>query len=172
MQEENYAYKGFTSLFSTQNTLILILGYLNKYRRWYLILDLTDLAALIAAGYMALGHLHLSNLDLRLWGLRMSSNVKEKSIKLEGAADVLSLGLPADIKRVLQYTTNTDFGAVLICDDEVIAEGYEFPDPFRAWLLKNSGALLVDSSDLKKHGVCTVTWTYCGRETVTRQKPT
>jgi hypothetical protein len=47
-----------------------------------------------------------------------------------------------------------------MCNNEVIAEGYEFLDLFQAWLLKNSGALLVESPDLKKHGVCAITWTY------------
>lgn len=98
--------------------------------------------------------------EARVWGPLISSNVRETNIKLEGDAEALSIGLPADIGGLVQYNTNTDFGAVLMCDDEVVIEGYDFRNPFLAWLKRNSKELLKNYPDLKKYGVCAVTWTY------------
>lgn len=137
-----------------------ILGYLDEYRRWHPILDLTDIAAIKAAGYTPIDGLQMCEPETRVWGPLVSSNVRETNVKLEGDVDALGLGLPADIGGIVQFSTNTDFGAVLMCDNEVVAEGYDLRNPFLVWLKENSKALLKSYPDLKKHGVCAVTWTY------------
>lgn len=137
-----------------------MLGYLDDYRRWHPILDLADAAAINAAGYTPIGRLQRSDPDSRRWGPRVSSNVNATNIELGGEINAQSLGLPVGIAGAVQYSTNADFGAVLMCDDDVISEGYNFRNPFLDWLKKNSKNLLADYPDLKKHGVCATTWTY------------
>jgi hypothetical protein len=90
----------------------------------------------------------------------VSSNVKENRINLEGDLNGLSFGFPVDVGGVIHYSTKSDFGAVLMCDTEVVSEGYDFRSPFLQWIKKNSRTLLANYPDLKKHGVCAVTWTY------------
>lgn len=136
------------------------LGYLDEYRLWHPILDLTDPAILDAAGYSRVEYPMRSDPDSRFWSPLVSSNVKETGVALEGDLGGASLGLPVDVGGAVQYRTSTDFGAVLMCDSSVVAEGYDYRNPFKVWLKMNAKKLLVKYPDLKKYGVCVVTWTY------------
>lgn len=137
-----------------------MLGYLDEYRRWHPLLDLSDAGAVQAAGFGPLHPQILSDPDLCTWGPLESSTVRGRDIQLNADVDALSLGLPVDIGGAVGYTTQTDFGAVLMCDDKVESRGFDERHPFSMWLKKHSKALLAKWPDIKKHGIIATTWTY------------
>ncbi|SPO00098.1 uncharacterized protein DNG_02950 [Cephalotrichum gorgonifer] len=55
-------------------------------------------------------------------------------------------------------------GAVLICDAEVVAEGFDFRDPFVVWLRRHAARLFARYPDARKHGLCAATWTYASTD--------
>ncbi len=58
----------------------------------------------------------------------------ETSLELEAAAGAAAIRLPVDDGGVVQYSTSGDFRAVLFCDADVVSEGFDFRDPFLAWI--------------------------------------
>ncbi|GAB1312086.1 hypothetical protein MFIFM68171_02296 [Madurella fahalii] len=141
-----------------------ILGFLDEYQRWHPILDLTDAAAVEAAGFGPLGPVQPSEPDTRRLGPLTASGVAETSVNLEAGVGATALGLPLDVGGVLQYSTSGDFGAVLMCDAEVVVEGFDFRDPFVVWLKRHAGQLFARYPEARKHGVCAVTWTYASAD--------
>lgn len=89
----------------------------------------------------------------------MSNGVDEKSINLSGGVDGTSFGLPASVGMVTEYSTKTDFGAVLMCDGDVVVEGYDVRKPFERWVRENMVAL-AKIEELREHGVVCSTWTF------------
>ncbi|KAF2263249.1 hypothetical protein CC78DRAFT_534135 [Lojkania enalia] len=136
------------------------LGYLDEYQRWHPILDLADAEAVQAAGYPPVGYLQPSGLDVRRFGPLTSSGTATTGVELEAGVGATAFGLPVDVSCVLKYSTPGDFGAVLMCDSDVVSEGFDFRDPFLVWLKQNAKALFAKYPDVKKHGICAVTWTY------------
>ena len=112
------------------------------------------------AGFTPLEAQLLSDPDFRAWGPLTSSTVKSNRLKLKGEADALSLSLPVDVGGAVEYSTKTNFGAVLMCDDKVESRGFELRRPFLAWLKQNSKVLLGKWPDVGEHGVIAATWTY------------
>jgi hypothetical protein len=137
-----------------------MLGFLDEYRRWHPLLDLSDPIAVRAAGCDAIQTQILSDPDTRAWGPLESSTVTSNDLQLGAEVDALSLGLPVDIGGAVEYSTKTDFGAILMCDDKVESQGFEERQPFLTWLKRNSKAVLARWPDVKKHGVIATSWTY------------
>ncbi|KAH7071334.1 hypothetical protein BKA63DRAFT_517745 [Paraphoma chrysanthemicola] len=137
-----------------------MLGFLDEYRRWHPLLDLSDPIAVEAAGCDAIQKQILSDPDTRAWGPLESSTVTSNDVHLGGEVDALSLGLPVDIGGAVEYSTATDFGAILMCDDKVESQGFDEREPFLDWLKRNSKAVLARWPDVKKYGVIATTWTY------------
>ncbi len=75
-------------------------------------------------------------------------------------ADASAFGLPFDVGGVVSYATAHGFGAVLVCDGDVVSEGFDYRDPFLVWLNQNASLSLSRYPYAKKHGVCVATWTY------------
>jgi hypothetical protein len=137
-----------------------MLGFLDEYRHWHPLLDLSDPIAVQAAGCDAIQAQILSDPDARAWGPLESSTVTSNKVELGAEVDALSLGLPVDIGGAVEYSTQTDFGAILMCDDKVESQGFDERHPFLTWLKRNSKAVLARWPDVKKHGVIATTWTY------------
>lgn len=136
------------------------LGFLDEYQKWHPILDLTDAAAVSAAGYTPLGYLQPAPADLRRFGPLTSSNVAKDDVALEAGVDAASLGLPVDVGGVVRCSTSGGFGAVLMCGGDVTSEGFDFREPFLVWLKQNAKVLFSRYPDTKKNGLCVATWTY------------
>lgn len=138
-----------------------MLGYLDdEYQRWHPILDLADASAVKAAGYSPLGPLQRSAPDMRRYGPLTADKVTGTSVGLEAGLGAAAVGLPVEVGGVVRYSTTGGFGAVLLCGDEVMSEGFDFRDPFLAWLQRHAKVLFAKYPDAKKHGLCAVTWTY------------
>ncbi|GAB1311939.1 hypothetical protein MFIFM68171_02149 [Madurella fahalii] len=137
-----------------------MLGFLDEYQRWHPILDLSDAARVQAAGFGPLGPVQSSELDIRRFGPLTASGVAETSVDLSAGVGAAALGLPLDVGGVLQYSTSGDFGAVLMCDADVTAEGFDFRDPFVVWLKRHARQLFARFPETRQHGVYAATWTY------------
>lgn len=145
-----------------------ILGYLDKEREWHPLLDLnqnpifnvTTNKDVEPLRYTPFTTPVLKTPDSRFWEARVSSKHIETSIAINCEADALALALPVTVSGAVEYTSKIDFGAILMCDDAVVNEGFDVRDPFLTWLKKNSAALLEDFPDLGRHGVYISTWTY------------
>ncbi|KAH6843409.1 hypothetical protein B0I37DRAFT_217358 [Chaetomium sp. MPI-CAGE-AT-0009] len=138
-----------------------MLGYLDdEYQRWHPILDLADASAVEAAGYEPLGYLQRSEPDTRRYGPLTADKVTETSVELEAGVGAAAVGLPVDASGVVKYSTSGGFGAVLLCEDAVVSEGFDFRDPFLAWLQRHAKTLFAKYPDAKKHGLYAVTWAY------------
>ncbi|KAF2809169.1 uncharacterized protein BDZ99DRAFT_533772 [Mytilinidion resinicola] len=97
--------------------------------------------------------------DVAHWDPRPSSAVAEKSTNLSASVDGSSFGLPASVGVVTEYSTKADFGAVLMCDGDVIVQGYDVRKPFERWVRENKEAL-AKVDELREHGIVISTWTY------------
>ncbi|KAK3991451.1 hypothetical protein QBC44DRAFT_367904 [Cladorrhinum sp. PSN332] len=152
----------FTRLFSG------VLGYLDEDREWHPVLDLTQYPILnITTGrpvspqrYTPLAVPVLKTPDSRFWSPRVSSSSHETAIAINAEADALALALPVTIGGAVEYASQGDYGAILMCDNAVVNEGFDSRELSCKWLKKNSAALREDFPDLKKHGVYISTWTY------------
>ena len=84
--------------------------------------------------------------------------------RLKSEADALTTGLPVDFGLKVGFTMSTDFGAVLMCDDKVVAEGYDHRQTFLKWIKMNAKTLSAQFPDVKEYGISAVTWTYSASE--------
>ncbi|KAL2157884.1 hypothetical protein VTH06DRAFT_4937 [Thermothelomyces fergusii] len=137
-----------------------MLGFLDEYQRWHPVLDLADAAAVTAAGFEPPARLQRAEPDVRRFGPLTASGVKETSITLEAGAGAAALGLPVQVSGALEYSSSGDFGAVLMCDADVVSEGFDFRDPFSVWLRAHAGRLFARYPEAREHGLCAATWTY------------
>ncbi|KAK4141621.1 uncharacterized protein C8A04DRAFT_39007 [Dichotomopilus funicola] len=138
-----------------------MLGYLDdEYQRWHPILDLTDPAVVQAAGYGPLRPVQRSPPDTRRYGPLTADKVTETSVEMNAGVGAGAVGLPVDVGGLVRYSTAGGFGAVLLCGDEVVSEGFDFRDPFSLWLQRHAKLLFARYPDAKRHGLCAVTWTY------------
>ncbi|KAI0858019.1 hypothetical protein F4860DRAFT_505620 [Xylaria cubensis] len=137
-----------------------VLGYLDEYQRWHPILDLNDAATVNAEGYSPLGYIQRAPPDIRRYGPLAAAEVSTNELALGVGVDASSFGLPLDAGGAVSYATARGFGAVLVCDEDVVSEGFDYRDPFLVWLKVNASLLFSRYPDVKKHGVCVATWTY------------
>jgi len=159
MRSEPYGY----ALYHPQEHTRLrpgMLGYLDENKHWHPLLDLRDPQAIANLNLPALKMQMLNERKPEQWGPKTASTVKETTIKLGGDVDAASLGLPLDVGGAVQYSSASDFGAILMCDDKVVPKGFDERKPFLLWLKSNSKALLKQFPDLKDYGVIVATWTY------------
>ncbi|KAH6839481.1 hypothetical protein B0I37DRAFT_386554 [Chaetomium sp. MPI-CAGE-AT-0009] len=141
-----------------------MLGFLDEYQRWHPILDLTDAMAVREAGLGPLGETQRAELEVRQFGPLTASGVTETSIALEAGVGAAALGLPLEVGGVLQYSTSGGFGAVLMCDTDVVTEGFDFRDPFVVWLRSHAAQLFKRYPEAREHGLCAATWTYASTD--------
>jgi hypothetical protein len=135
------------------------LGYFDDDRRWHPVLHLTDAAAVSALGCTPFTPPHLRAPDTRRWDPLSSTGVKERRLTLEAGVDGTGFGLPANVSFATEYSTTTDFGAVLVCEGDVVMEGYDVRGPFEQWVRDNKMAL-AKVPELRAHGVVCSTLTY------------
>lgn len=138
------------------------LGYFDKDCRWHPIVNLTNGEAVVAMGYTPFNAPHLRTPDTRRWDPLSSSEVIGRNVNLEATVDGTDFGLPANVKVVTEYTTKSDFAAILMCDGDVIVQGYDVRGPFEQWIRDNRLAL-ARVPELREHGVVCSTWTYSSR---------
>ncbi|KAF4336697.1 hypothetical protein FBEOM_9443 [Fusarium beomiforme] len=136
------------------------LGYLDEFHLWHPILNLLDSEELKKSGYPPLGELRPSEPDIRRFGPLLSNKTAETSLDLEAGVGAAAMGLPVDVSGAVKYSTSNEFGAVLVCEKDVVSEGFDLRQPFSAWLEKNAKSLFKEYPDGKKHGFYAVTWTY------------
>ncbi|KAH7235535.1 hypothetical protein BKA59DRAFT_532974 [Fusarium tricinctum] len=136
------------------------LGYLDEHHRWRPILDLLDSEALERAGYSSLGDLRPAEPNVCRFGPKTSNNTTETSIDLEAGVGAAAMGLPVDVNGALKFSTSSEFGAVLVCENDVVEEGFDLRQPFNTWLENNAKALFKEYPELKEHGLYAVMWTY------------
>ncbi|KAJ4116134.1 hypothetical protein NW768_011106 [Fusarium equiseti] len=136
------------------------LGYLDELQRWHPILNLLDSEALEKAGYTPLGELRPSEPDLRRFGPMLSNRTSKTNIDLEAGVGAAAMGLPVDVSGAVKYSTSNEFGAVLVCENDVVSEGFDLRQPFATWLEQNAKSLFKDFPDAKRLGLYAVTWTY------------
>jgi hypothetical protein len=135
------------------------IGYFDANQVWHKLFDLTDAPYLVSTGLTPFAEPHLRLPDRRRWGPLSSNQVEEQSIQLGAGVDGTSFGLPASISFVTEYSTKSGFGAVLMCDTDIVVEGYDVRGPFEAWMRENR-MTLAKIPDLREHGVVCSTWTY------------
>ncbi|KAJ8133270.1 hypothetical protein O1611_g356 [Lasiodiplodia mahajangana] len=137
-----------------------MLGFLDEYQRWHPILDLNDKEKVQAEGYFPLGYTQRADPKMRRYLPLTASSVLTTDIALRVNCDATAPSPPLDVSGVISYSTGGDFGAILVCDTEVVAEGFDFRDPFKVWLQRNAKLLFSKYPDAEKHGLCVATWTY------------
>ncbi|KAK8034168.1 hypothetical protein PG993_009163 [Apiospora rasikravindrae] len=137
-----------------------MVGYIDDNGRWHRIADLTNSDELRKKGFSDFILPVADKPDRVKLGPVLSENVHSHEIALEAdaAAAAVALGLPVDIGGVIEYATEDNFGAILMCDDEVVFEGFDVRDVFVQWLKdkKNQSAILKNHRDVKRYGVCVV----------------
>ncbi len=122
-------------------------------------LNLTDAAAVSALGCTPFTPLHLRAPDTRRWDPLSNSEVKEQRLTLEAGVDGMDFGLPANVSFATEYNTMTDFGAVLMCEGDVVVQAYDVRGPFEQWVRDNKVAL-AKVPELRAYGIVCSTWTY------------
>lgn len=135
------------------------IGYFDANRMWHKLLDLNDTPSLAAADLTPFVEPHRRSPDKRRWGPLTSNQVSERNLQLGAGVDGTSFGLPASVNVATEYSTKSGFGAVLMCDNDVVIEGYDVRGPVERWIHENRMAL-AKIPDLRKHGVVCSTWTY------------
>ena len=75
-------------------------------------------------------------------------------------------GLPADAKLHVEYSTSSDFGAVLLSSSPIVCDAFYYKAPFKAWMRENAMTLLRGplAEDIKKYGLFIVTQTHATRK--------
>ena len=75
-------------------------------------------------------------------------------------------GLPVDAKLHVEYSTSSDFGAVLLSSSPIVCDAFYYKAPFKAWMRENAMTLLRGplAEDIKKYGLFIVTQTHATRK--------
>ncbi|RFN47287.1 hypothetical protein FIE12Z_8469 [Fusarium flagelliforme] len=135
------------------------LGYLDDLQRWHPILNLLDSEALEKAGYSPLGDLRPSEPDVRRFGPMLSKSAAKTDVNLEAGVGAAAMGLSVDVSGAVKYSTRKEFRGGLVCENEVVSEGFDLRQPFVTWLEENAKSLFKDYPDAKRLGLYAVTWT-------------
>ena len=107
-----------------------------------------------------MGELPPSEPPVCRFGPKLSNKTAETQIDLGAGVGAAAMGLPVDVTGAVKYSTSNEFGAVLVCENDVVSEGFDLRQPFATWLEENAKALLRDYPELKELGLYAVTWTY------------
>ena len=75
-------------------------------------------------------------------------------------------GLPVDAKLHVEYSTSSDFGAVLLSSSPIVCDAFYYRAPFKAWMRENAVNLLRGplAEDIKRYGLFIVTQTHSTRK--------
>jgi hypothetical protein len=148
---------------STEKLLPGMCGYIDESGRWQPLLDLTSKEKIAAAGLTPLGDLQKSEPETQTWEPRVASTVRKNKIGVSGdVSSLVAAGLPIDASIAIKYSTSANFGAILMCDSEVVVQSFDHRDVFRDWLKKNADRLMQKWPELKQSGVYVATSTYEG----------
>lgn len=136
-------------------------GYLNNLGQWQPIAkDLTDVEALQLQGFTEIGTLDPALPRKHEWGPKISNAVTFSKTSLKAGASAAPAGIPAHASTLYDYTSSTEFGAILVCPEKVHQEGYYHRDPFKKWAQANAEAILKAQPDAKTDGFWVVTTTF------------
>jgi hypothetical protein len=70
-------------------------------------------------------------------------------------------GLPIGAKAIFKYTTNTDFGAILLTAAPMVKKAFLYESPFRQWVRDNSEQIWqLRGVEVRQHGLWIVLSTY------------
>jgi hypothetical protein len=141
-------------------------GYIDESGSWHRIVDVTNTVATQNAGYQSIDKTNLIKLrpSKRNWGPRFTETVDYKRMSIEAGASALPAGIPAEASVLIEFSMDSDFGAVLMCKDEVTKQGYDHADPFRDWAKANAEKLLKQFSSLRKYGFYVVVTTFTAKD--------
>jgi hypothetical protein len=145
-------------------------GWIDDNGIWKTIVNVTNDKDVEEKGYSKLSE----NIELMTprdshWGIKTSSSVTENEIEISASASAIPAGIPLDITSLWNYSHSSDFGAVLICPQEVTWCGFVDKAPFRAWAKANAELLLRNKKDaLRQHGLFVVTATWSTTEAFTK----
>jgi hypothetical protein len=135
-------------------------GYLNELGQWQPIAeDLNDPEALKLEGFSASSTLDKALPRKHKWGPKISNAVTYTKTGLKAGASSAPAGIPADASVLFDYQSSTDFGAILVCPETVVQEGFYHQEPFRKWAFDNATAILKAKPDAKTNGFWVVTTT-------------
>lgn len=115
-------------------------GYINENGDWSRIVDITDDVAIQNGGYKGIDMTHVIKPlpSRRYWGPKCTASVRHDNVMAKAGGSGLPVGVPVGASFALEFTLQSDFGAVLVCEGEVKKQGYEHADPFRAWARENA----------------------------------
>ncbi|PTD01185.1 hypothetical protein HYE67_000082 [Fusarium culmorum] len=88
-----------------------------------------------------------TKLDVRRFGPMLSKEIAKTDVTLEAGVGAASIGLPFDVSGAVKYSTSNRFGAVLVCENDVVSQGFDLCQPFATWLEENGKALFTDYPD-------------------------
>lgn len=148
-------------------------GYIDESGRWQTILDLSKKEEMIQAGFDEPPIAYNMPTTKRRWGPKTSSAVVGKKTHIEAGASALPAGVPLDASVLWTYSHASDFGAVLLCSDDVVNEGIRQKSPYSRWALKNAKAISKAFPDVKAHGffIVTSTWSTSAVSTTAWSNP-
>lgn len=147
-----YESSSFTDLCSD------MIEFLDKFRHWHLIVNITDSAAVMTVSYSSMLSQIRTGPFIEKWELLTSTDVKQFQVNLKGDVNTAAaLDLLTDVDRVIKYITKSDFSALLMCDSNVVVDSFNFCDSFKNWLKNNLKMLLKNhKTDLQKHDIIAI----------------
>ena len=134
-------------------------GYLNGLGQWQpIVKDLNHAEVLKLEGFSECSTLDKALPRKHKWGPKISNAVTYTKTGLKAGASAAPAGIPADASVLFDYQSSTDFGAILVCPETVVQEGYYHEEPFRKWAIDNAKAILTAQPDAKTNGFCQINW--------------
>lgn len=131
-------------------------GYLDDQGRWNpVITNIEDTTELQKTGSSFSAPRTFVSMPLmkHTWGPKTAMDMTYRRIAFTAAADATAAGFPAEVKLALDFSTRSDFGAILHCKHQVEEHGFHHHDPFLQWAKTNAQSLLEVCPDVKEHGV-------------------
>ncbi|KAK5947928.1 hypothetical protein OHC33_011033 [Knufia fluminis] len=144
-------------------------GYFNEKGYWNRMGNIKDAASVARFNLKAfdVSLLNEAPPDHTLeWGPLHAKHTNGQRINAGGQALGTSTGIPVGASFQVEYTSTTDFGAVLACLAPIRREAYYFSDPFKSWAQANIAALASSPirNDLEQHGFFIVTQTHATKK--------
>jgi hypothetical protein len=141
-------------------------GYIDDSGSWHRIVDITDDIAVQKAGFQKMNKTYLIQLppSKRFWGPKCTETVEDKGTTISAGVSGLPAGIPAGASFLIQFTLHSDFGAVLMCKDEVHKQGYEHADPFKDWAKANATKIAKALPSVRKYGFYIAIATHSAKE--------
>lgn len=142
-------------------------GYIDNSGIWQTIVDTTDAGEVNGKGFSELGSVAKMRASKRYWGPKTSDSINIKLTEVKAGTSGLPAGIPADVSVLWTYSHSADFGAILLCPEEVALAGFSQKSPFREWARENAQLILKNAPDAKEHGIFIITSTYSTTEVFT-----